>query len=394
MEILFYRYNSICEPDLITAFQRLGITVVEETTQITQKKVSGSQIVDSVSGLIKKHTFLFIFSVNFFPALSDICDFFQIPYICWTVDVPVLELFSTAIKNKCNRIFLFDRSQYLYFRERNPEGIFYLPLATNVERWEKIISGATEAERRAFEADVSFVGSLYGEKNRYRQLKGLSEFAKGYVSGLVEAQLQLYGVNIVETSLSDELMAEMDKVVPDMHQPLYGNDRAAQRYMIAHSYIGYEIAQVERLRLLNALAEHYNVNLYTRSDTAGLVGVNVHGGVKTLTEMPIIFRESSINLNITMRPIATGLSLRVFDVCGCGGFLLTNWQEELPELYEPGLEVEYFTSQEELLDKADYYLKHDDERRTIAIRGYERTKREHTYDIRIAEMIRIVNGTL
>ena len=86
------------------------------------------------------------------------------------------------------------------------------------------------------------------------------------------------------------------------------------------------------------------------------------------TEMPLVFHESRINLNITMRPIATGLSLRLFDVCGCGGFLLTNWQEELPELYEPGVEAEYFGSKEELLDKAGYYLEHDEERAEIARR--------------------------
>jgi spore maturation protein CgeB len=73
---------------------------------------------------------------------------------------------------------------------------------------------------------------------------------------------------------------------------------------------------------------------------------------------------------------------------------MTNWQEELPELYEPGTEAEFFVSGEELLEKVDYYLRHDDEREKIAIRGLERTKAEHTYDMRIAEMIRVVGGTL
>ncbi|MBR6848969.1 MAG: glycosyltransferase family 1 protein, partial [Lachnospiraceae bacterium] len=45
-------------------------------------------------------------------------------------------------------------------------------------------------------------------------------------------------------------------------------------------------------------------------------------------------------------------------------------------------------------EKAAYYLEHDEERAEIARRGYERTKAEHTYDRRIAEMIRIVNGTI
>ena len=289
---------------------------------------------------------------------------------------------------------MFDRAQYEYFKGRNSEGIFHLPLATNPERWDSVIGRATKTDLQKYTSDISFVGSLYSEKNGYKKIKGMSEYATGYVQGLVEAQLQVYGVNFIESMLTDELMKELDPLVPDLHQPLCEGNAAAQRYLIAHSFIGSELAETERIRLLNALAEYYKVDLYTYSDTAPLKDVQIHEGVKTLTEMPLVFHGSRINLNITMRPIATGLSLRLFDVCGCGGFLLTNWQEELPELYEPGVEAEYFGSKEELLDKAGYYLEHDEKRAEIARLGYKRTKAEHTYDRRIAEMIRIVNGTI
>ncbi len=394
MEILFYRYNSICEPDVIAAFGKLGITVVEKNIRSSGKELSEGQLAEQTADLIRKHSFLFVFSINFFPNLSDICELLQVPYICWTVDVPVLTLFSQAVKNKCNRIFLFDRSQYLYFKERNPEGIFYLPLATNPDRWDRVIGSASNSEKKRFESGISFVGSLYSEKNAFRKIEGMSDYAKGYIRGLVEAQLLVYGANLIEGSLTDEIMNELDSLVPDMHQPLCEGDGAAQRYLIAHSFIGSELAQTERVRLLNALAAYFDVDLYTLSNTEELSCVRRHGGVNSQTEMPLVFHESRINLNITMRPIATGLSLRVFDVCGCGGFLMTNWQEELPEMYEPGVEVDYFTSEEELLEKAGYYLEHEDERKAIALRGYERTKSEHTYDSRIAEMIRVVNGTL
>lgn len=394
MEILFYRYNSICEPDVIEAFGKLGINVVEKNSKVSGQDLSEGQMAEQTAELIRNHSFLFVFSINFFPILSDICELLQVPYICWTVDVPIMTLFSKSVANKCNRIFLFDHNQYMYFRNRNPEGIFYLPLATNTERWDRVISDYFEAERKRLAPGISFVGSLYNEKNAYRKIKGMSEYAKGFVQGLVESQLLIYGANFIENSLTEEIMKELDSLVPDMHQPLCEGDKAAQKYLIANSFIGSELAQTERMRLLNSLAEYYDVDLYTLSDTSELRDVRKHGGVNSQTEMPLVFHESRINLNITMRPIATGLSLRVYDVCGCGGFLLTNWQEELPEFYEPGVEVEYFTSREELIDKAGYYLEHDDERKAIALRGYERTKAEHTYVARIAEMIRMVNSTL
>ena len=363
---------------MIAAFEKLGLTVVQERTQMTEKKTTGAQLVDHVSRLLLEHRFLFVFSINFFPALSEVCEIVQVPYVCWTVDVPVLELFSPALKNKCNRVFMFDRAQYEYFKDRNPEGIFHLPLATNVERWDSVFGKTAPSELQKYASDISFVGSLYSEKNDYRKIAGMSEYSKGYVQGLVEAQLQVYGVNFIESMLTDALMKELDPLVPDMHRPLCEGDEEAQRYLIAHSFIGSELAETERIRLMNALAEYYDVDLYTFSDTSVVPKVHSHEGVKTLTEMPLVFHKSRINLNITMRPIATGLSLRLFDVCGCGGFLLTNWQEELPELYEPGVEAEYFGSSEELLDKAGYYLEHDDERAELACRGYERTRAEHT----------------
>ena len=35
MKLLFYRYGSICEPDVIDGFQELGHTVREITTEMT-----------------------------------------------------------------------------------------------------------------------------------------------------------------------------------------------------------------------------------------------------------------------------------------------------------------------------------------------------------------------
>lgn len=394
MKILFYRYNSICEPDVIEAFQKLGITVLEEKSRMTDKNMTDLQTVEIIEGLIRADHFLFIFSINFFPIISEVCEVAQIPYVSWTVDVPVIELFSPALANKCNRIFMFDREQYQKFKAENPEGIFYMPLATNTKRWDKIIGRSTSAERKKFKGNVSFVGSLYTEKNAYKKIIGMSDYSKGYISGVIEAQLQIYGMNFIESMLTDELMQELDPLVPDLHQPVCEGNVRAQRYLIANSFIGSEIAETERIRILDALSERFDVDLYTFSETSKLPKVRKHGPVKTTTEMPLVFHESTVNLNITMRPIASGLSLRIYDVCGSGGFLLTNWQEELPEIYEPGEEVEFFGSQEELIEKTDFYLRHEEERIKIKSRGYERTVNEHTYDRRIMEMIKIINTTI
>ena len=100
------------------------------------------------------------------------------------------ELFSNALKNSYNRIFLFDKAQYDFFSPVNPNCIYYLPLATNVNRWEEIVLSMTDADFETYGGDVAFVGSLYTEKCKYDKLT-LSDHTCGFVDGLMEAQLKV-----------------------------------------------------------------------------------------------------------------------------------------------------------------------------------------------------------
>lgn len=397
MEILFYRYNSICEPDIIQTFTNFGITVHTEETEITNKQVTPAICSGKITEWILSHQLAFVFSINFFPAISYTCNHFKIPYVCWSVDSPVAELFSNALKNKWNRIFLFDKTQYDYFHPYNPDHIYYLPLATNAKRWESVILKMTEGDYRKYGSDVSFVGSLYTEKDPFEKLLSqpggsshvLSSYTRGYIDGLMQAQMRVFGYNFIEESLPEQVINEVSSADPNFYR---GEDTFLDtgRYLTAHQYIGMRLASVERIETLSDIAKHYNLTLYTRSDHSVLPGVRCPGGVATLTEMPKVFHASKINLNITMRPIESGLSLRIWDILGCGGFLLTNYQAEIPQFFEIGKDLEVYESRADLLNKIDYYLQHEEERIEIAIRGYEKVAMHHTYEIRLAEMLRVL----
>lgn len=414
MEILFYRYNSICEPDILQVFTDFGITVHTEEMEMTDKTVTPKQCAARITEWLMGHPIAFVFSINFFPAISYTCDHFKIPYVCWSVDSPVAELFSNALKNEWNRIFLFDHAQYQFFHPVNPEHIFYLPLATNVKRWENVILNMTDEDFTTYGADVSFVGSLYTEKCKYDALlraqsasnstSGLdttssvqnsdthviSSYTQGFVSGLIEAQLKVYGYNFIYDSLNDRVIREIADADPDFYQ---GSDTYmnTDRYLTAHQYIGIKLAAVERERTLSRLSRNFRVALYTHSDTSTLPDIDCRGGAGTLTEMPKIFHASKINLNMTMRPIETGLSLRIWDVLGCGGFLLTNYQAEIPEYFNIGKDLETYESMEELEQKVQYYLTHEEERVEIAVNGYEKVARYHTWTQRVTEMLRVLS---
>lgn len=164
--------------------------------------------------------------------------------------------------------------------------------------------------------------------------------------------------------------------------------------LFANSLLGTYVAYNERLHILQELSEHFSVSLYTRSSTELLPLVKDCGSVDYLTEMPIVFHNSAVNLNMTLKTIKTGIPLRVFDVLGCRGFLISNYQEEIAELFEDGKDLVLYHSQEELLEKVDWYLKHDTERKKIAANGYNSVKKNHTAMHRLKDLFGIVSEVM
>ena len=390
MNILFYRYGSICEPDIIASFKHLGFNITEDTREVYNKQLLPSDCIKGLNELLKQNTSSFIFSINFFPSVSDVCNIWGIPYLCLIVDSPVLELFSTSLANPCNKVFLFDRQLYNDFHHINPDGIFHIPLATNVRDNYATATMASAADRARFSSDISFIGSLYSEKCLYNQIT-LPEKMRGYVDGLIEAQLLVYGYNFIEECVTPELIEAFCKVRPELIN-FPDSMKVNTKAVIAQHIISVKVAEQERLRYLKALSEHFNVDLYTGSDTYSMPLIHNRGFAKTNTEMPIIFHQSKINLNLTAKSIRSGLSLRIFDVLGCEGFLITNYQAELPEHFNIGEDLEAYTSLDDLMGKCEYYLSHDKERREIAHNGFEKVKKYHTYDIRLTQMLEIAFG--
>lgn len=106
--------------------------------------------------------------------------------------------------------------------------------------------------------------------------------------------------------------------------------------------------------------------------------------------MPKVFYGSRINLNFTIPNIKTGIPLRVWDVLGAGGFLMTNYQPELELFFELDKDLVVFESRQELVRKTDYYLQHEEERKKIAQNGYEKVRQSHSYRQRMGQMFEIL----
>lgn len=103
------------------------------------------------------------------------------------------------------------------------------------------------------------------------------------------------------------------------------------------------------------------------------------------------FCESKIVFNIS---IGNDVNMRFFETLATGSFLLTNDIPELKNLEQYGLEKSFhyvtYSSLEEAVRKAKYYIEHDEAREMIAKVGYEQALKTGTYKSRIEEVLKIV----
>ncbi len=96
-------------------------------------------------------------------------------------------------------------------------------------------------------------------------------------------------------------------------------------------------------------------------------------------DLPRLFRNSKINVNIHHLQSSTSLNLRVFDVPAAGGFLITDYMPGLENLFEIDREVAVYQTPEELREKVRHYLSHPEERLEMAQRARQRVLRDHTF---------------
>lgn len=89
---------------------------------------------------------------------------------------------------------------------------------------------------------------------------------------------------------------------------------------------------------------------------------------------------------VDTRPRPPQIKGRTFEVPGSGGFLLTDRVPHIERYFEPGREIAVFDSTVELVEQARHWLANPEERAAVAEAGYRRTRAEHTYDHRFAEI--------
>ncbi|MBR5799821.1 MAG: glycosyltransferase [Lachnospiraceae bacterium] len=382
MKILLYHWKAYGNRFLCKQLQLLGHEVKEWSNSAVMLDEDNS--LEAVQKELKKGYDL-VFSYNYFRILALACHEAGTPYFAWTQDSPMLSLYDKTTYLETNYFFCFDYEQYEGLKIRGIEKAFYCPLAVDTETLEKVSGNCTSGEIRRFGADISFVGSLYSERNMLSSMDGLPDYVKGYFGAVVEAQLHLPSLRFSNAQIPAD---EMNRIRNYLN--FSGTEESKVRYEeLVENLIDRDVTVRERSEMMKILSNWKGFKLFTGSDTSLYPDISNCGTVDYYTEMPKVFQNSKINLNTTLRSIRSGIPLRILDVIASGGFLLTDAQPELFWFFEDGESLATFQNFEEMEEKIAFYLQHETEREKIIRNGRQIVKAKFDYKVRLPEMFKL-----
>jgi spore maturation protein CgeB len=245
-------------------------------------------------------------------------------------------------------------------------------------------------DRKKYGADIAFVGSSMAEQSR--------KLFKIFVDIAAKRGFQpdpgFIGKRILDlqSSLSDK-----DTIDQVLHEYLQLDDESScvlpdsdGRLVDLASCVGEAAASQRRLQITSDLAARgFDVAVWGDNGwtTAVSSGVRYRGPANHGHELTCIYNAAKIHLDIDRLYQNDIVTMRVFDILACKGFVLAALSSDLVELFRLDLEVIAYRSMEELAKLAQHFLQNDEDRRQIANAGYERVLKDHTILQRVRSIL-------
>ena len=309
--------------------------------------------------------------------LPDLAFKYGIPLIVWFVDDPRPILLHQKQFIKPNMIaFCWERQYVPLLKEAGFSVADYLPLATDPNLFS---IGNTQKHL----ANTGFVGSSMGREFLER-IAGKFLW-RNELEPLVDAAAKRVMEN--EGPGIEEIIRQ-ECIRIGLRIP-FTDERNLVWFQ---SYIIHTASMLKRKQIIEALIPW---GLKTFGDPEGwreLLGDNfpAEPDIDYRTDLASVYRGIDINLNITSSQMPTAVNQRVFDVPACGAFLLTDRQKDLESLFNDE-EVAVYSCVEELIEKVNFFLRNEKERKRISGCARKRILEEHTYLHRFKQICKKVN---
>ena len=386
MKILFTTSEKQQMPSIILALARMGYDVA--MYEKPMETLMGSEEEEQeLERFLKNGGYSLVISNVFTREAARATNRLGIQYAVWCTDSPCFQAWAPEAGYDNCYLFYFDYRE-CELKRRLGENAYHQPLAADVARSGSLTPEADESGR--YGCDMSFVGGMYTGNMYDRAAASLSPQLQETLMDAIERGAFVWDGQD-RPALPDGIMELVRRENPVLCSPPC--DMPAE-YFFRTWFLCRKLTNVERVLMMDLLARQFGVRLYTWDSERVPESVSRFPAVSPADGALRVFRHSRINLNITLRSIASGVPARVFDVMSAGGFVLSNWQEEIPELFEEGREIVTYRTPEELVDKASYYLKHEEERRAIAANGYRKVRERYTWVRQLEKILAILRPAL
>ncbi|MBP8644798.1 MAG: glycosyltransferase [Syntrophobacteraceae bacterium] len=334
-----------------------------------------------------------VVTVNLCRGLPEICESLGIPLVVWEVDPSIERPLPGNRELGRSFIYTYKKSNVSLYRAAGFRHVEYLPLAANPRR--RYPMELDEQETGRYGAEVSFVGSSMVSQaealtHLYRKLTEQSSRDEGAGAASPLDYGQIFSMAL------ERQAGECDRYV--IEEMFAGRDaEGVPRSCVPDSQgrlvdlaccIGEVAASRRRMQVLSRL-DGFQVDLWGDEGWKGHLPENIsyRGPAGHFRELTLIYNASRVNLDINriyQKDIAT---MRVFDVIACRGFVLADYSDALPDLFDVGTEVVAYRTLDELPRLVEYFLLHPSERESVAAAGYRRLLKEHTIRKRLQHML-------
>lgn len=370
--------GSLFVDSVADALRRLGYSVFSYDT----KRLAAEELKLTV----EKYRPQLLVGINYIHGLAEFCQAEGLDYLCWEIDPATDEPTRRAEATTRTRIFTYREANVSLFRNAGFESVEYLPLAADPER--RRPKRLDDEARERYAAPISFVGtSLCAGIEAFQRTfvadhqawkPGSAEIARVLFAEMVAAQREDFS-----TYRIPEILATC---LPGFREFCLGSGRQDPVMLVA------EVSAAEKR--LNYVAEFADAGMQVWGDPGWKMleghGVTWRGPALHETDIPRIYSTSTINLDVGRLYQSDIVTMRIFDILACGGFVLAEHSLALEELFEIGEEIESYRTLEELREKVAHYLAHPGEARMIADRGRHAVLTRHV----ILERVRYMLATL
>ncbi|HUV49879.1 MAG TPA: glycosyltransferase [Anaerolineae bacterium] len=383
---MFIQPTGLMDTDMVQGFTKLNIDLHTEIIKI-RKTAEGhtAQLFSSknITRILDTFKPEMIFSFNGFGLdnegnLSHEYAKRGIPFVTWFVDKPRKVDFKNSYVKSNSYMFVFDRSYMALLKELDFDNIFYLPLATNPDRFRPLNDTAKE-KNICFIGDSDYKTIRYLAANIDNMLGDSSDIFFEAVETAINKQGESVGVATrgvlkdVMNSFSIDFEAFPD-IIKDMLE----------------GFVEREASLRLRFEVIGRLARSFELVVHGDEIWTKIVGSGWKGKVNYFDDAVVrVYNRHAVHINISKFQLTQAVNQRPFDVSACESLLLTDERNDLRDLFAHD-EIASYKNIEDLIYKAGYFLNNDVERKEMAKRARSRVLACHTYSHRADEIFRTV----